>query len=307
MSEGKKEKINVLSLFDGISCGQIALNKAGIEYENYFASEIDDYAINMCKNNYPNTKHIGSIVDVVATDLPKVDLLIGGSPCQDLSISKKDGQGLNGSKSGLFWEYVRLKNELNPKYFLLENVKNKWADEMSKAMGVEPIEINSADFCGANRLRLYWTNMPIGEWIKADIVIEDILFDDRNKICNDFTILKELSSERLGKCNQVGFVKKNRQGKRIYDIKGKHACLTGSRDAGGYLTNYIYDGKTCRELSVTECERLQTIPDGYTKGFSDTQRFKAIGNGWTVDVIAHIFSSLKGEEIFNNFSNENVN
>jgi len=295
MREGKKEKINVLSLFDGISCGQIALNRAGIEYENYFASEIDAYAMSMCKNNYRNTKHIGSVIDVNLVELPKIDLLIGGSPCQDLSMIKKDGQGLNGDKSRLFWEYIRIKNELQPKYFLLENVvmKKKWKDEMTKALGVEPIEINSSDFCGQNRPRLYWTNIPIAEWSKKDIVLEDILFDDRNKMCNDFTIVKKLSTERLSKCNQIGFVKKNRQGKRIYDIKGKHACLTGSRDGGGYLTNYIYDGTTCRELSVTECERLQTIPDGYTKGFSDTQRFKAIGNGWTVDVIAHIFSSLK--------------
>jgi DNA (cytosine-5)-methyltransferase 3A len=303
MSVGK-EKINVLSLFDGISCGQIALERAEIEVENYFASEIDDYAIKMCKQNYPNTKHIGSVVDVKASDLPKIDLLIGGSPCQDLSISKKDGKGLNGDKSGLFWEYVRLKNELQPKYFLLENVKNKWADEMTEAIGVKPIEINSDDFSAQNRPRLYWTNIPIGNWQKKDVVIADLLFDDRNKICNDFTIVKDLSTERLSKCNQIGFVKKNRQGKRIYDINGKHACLTGSRDAGGYLTNYIYDGKICRELSVTECERLQTIPDGYTKGFSDTQRFKAIGNGWTVDVISFIFSFLRGENFLNSFSHE---
>ncbi len=285
--------MNVLSLFDGMSCGQIALNRAGIKYDNYFASEIDKWAIGMCLNNYPNTKHIGDVVNVRGNNLPPINLMIGGSPCQDLSISKKGGMGLNGNKSILFWEYVRLKNEINPEYFLLENVKNKWVNEMTEAIGVEPFEINSSDFSAQNRPRLYWTNIPILQWDKKDIIIEDILFDDRNKICDNYTLTKSQLSYRSNKCNQVGFVKSNRQGKRIYDIKGKHSCLVGSRDSGGYLTNYIFDGKTCRELSVTECERLQTIPDGYTKGYSDTQRFKAIGNGWTVDVIAHIFRGIQ--------------
>ena len=155
--------MNVLSLFDGISCGQIALNRAGIKYDQYFASEIDKWAIGMCLNNYPNTKHIGDVVTVRGNDLPHINLMIGGSPCQDLSISKKNGLGLNGSKSILFWEYVRLKNEISPEYFLLENVRNKWVDEMTEALGVEPIEINSSDFSAQNRPRLYWTNIPIKE------------------------------------------------------------------------------------------------------------------------------------------------
>ncbi|MEY3311208.1 MAG: hypothetical protein RL348_541, partial [Bacteroidota bacterium] len=267
--------------------------RAGIKYDNYFSSEIDKWAIGMCLNNYPNTKHIGDVVNVRGNNLPPINLMIGGSPCQDLSISKNGGIGLNGNKSILFWEYVRLKNEINPEYFLLENVKNKWVNEMTEAIGVEPFEINSSDFSAQNRPRLYWTNIPILQWDKKDIIIEDILFDDRNKICDNYTLTKSQLSYRSNKCNQVGFVKSNRQGKRIYDIKGKHSCLVGSRDSGGYLTNYIFDGQTCRELSVTDCERLQTIPDGYTKGYSDTQRFKAIGNGWTVDVIAHIFKGIQ--------------
>lgn len=284
--------INVLSYFDGISCGQLALERANVKVNKYYACEIDDYAINICKNNYPNTINLGDVRDVNIQSLPHIDLLIGGSPCQDLSVSKKNGKGLDGANSGLFWEFVRVKNELNPKYFFLENVKNKWANEMSKAMGVEPIEINSSDFSAQNRPRLYWTNIPVEKWNKKDIVIADILYDDRNKFCENYTLTKELSKTRLDKCNQVGYINKNRQGKRVYDINGKHSCLTGSRDSGGYLTNYVFDGEICRELSVTECERLQTLPDGYTKGFSDTQRFKAIGNGWTVDVIAHIFKNI---------------
>ncbi len=284
--------MNVLSLFDGISCGQIALNRAEIKYDNYFASEIDKHAIKVTQHNYPNTIQLGDVTQIKAEDLPKIDLLIGGSPCQDLSISKKNGKGLKGQKSGLFWEYIRIKEIINPTFFLLENVKNKWSKEMSDAIGVECIEINSADFSAQNRPRLYWTNIPILPYEKKNIIIRDILYDDRNKFCYDYTMTKVSSPHRLNKCNQIGFVKSNRQGKRIYDINGKHSCLLGSRDSGGYLTNYIYDETNVRELSVIECERLQTISDGYTNGLSDTQRFKAIGNGWTVDVIAHIFKGL---------------
>lgn len=135
--------MNVLSLFDGMSCGQIALNKIGIEYENYFASEIDKYAIQVTQNNYPNTKQLGSVLDVKAENLPKIDLLIGGSPCQSFS-NIGNGKGFDG-KSSLFWEYVRVLNEVKPKYFLLENVvmKKEWEDIISEALGVKPIMINS--------------------------------------------------------------------------------------------------------------------------------------------------------------------
>ena len=147
--------LNVLSLFDGMSCGQIALNRLGIEYNNYFASEIDPHAIKVTQHNYPNTKQIGSVTEVNGKDLPKIDLLFGGSPCQSFSNAGR-GAGFDG-KSGLFWEYVRILKEVKPTYFLLENVKMKkeWQDIISEALGVEPIEINSKFFVPQNRPRLY--------------------------------------------------------------------------------------------------------------------------------------------------------
>ena len=155
--------LNVLSLFDGMSCGRLALERAGIKVNNYFASEIDKYAIQVAKHNYPNTQHIGDVTKVKASELPKIDLLIGGSPCQSFS-NAGNGTGFDG-KSGLFYEYVRLLKECKPKYFLLENVKMKkqWQDIISKELGVEPIKINSNLVSAQNRERLYWTNIPVSE------------------------------------------------------------------------------------------------------------------------------------------------
>jgi DNA (cytosine-5)-methyltransferase 3A len=178
MSVGK-EKINVLSLFDGISCGQIALNKVGIEIENYFASEIDKHAINVTQHNYPNTKQLGSVTEVNGIDLPKIDLLIGGSPCQGFSFAGKQ-LNFEDPRSKLFFEYVRLKNELNPKYFLLENVKMKkeYQDIISSYLGVEPIMINSNLVSAQNRVRYYWTNIPVtGLPNDKSILLKDITED----------------------------------------------------------------------------------------------------------------------------------
>ena len=154
--------MNVLSLFDGMSCGQIALDKLGIKVNNYFASEIDKHAIKVTQHNYPNTIQLGDVMKVKGSDLPKIDLLIGGSPCQGFSFA---GKGLNfdDPRSKLFFEYVRLKNELNPKYFLLENVKMKkeYQNIISGYLGVEPIMINSNLVSAQNRVRYYWTNIPV--------------------------------------------------------------------------------------------------------------------------------------------------
>ena len=154
--------MNVLSLFDGMSCGQIALNRAGIEYDKYFASEIDKPAIKVTMANYPNTIQLGSVLDVKATDLPKIDLLIGGSPCQGFSFAGKQ-LNFNDPRSSLFFEYVRLLRECTPKYFLLENVKMKkeYEDVITDFLGVSPVKINSSLVSAQNRERLYWTNMPI--------------------------------------------------------------------------------------------------------------------------------------------------
>lgn len=296
MSVVKKEKINVLSLFDGMSCGQIALNKVGIEYENYFASEIDKYAIQVTQKNYPNTKQLGSVTEVKGRDLPQIDLLFGGSPCQSFS-NAGNGKGFDG-KSGLFWEYVRILKEVNPTYFLLENVvmKKEWEDVITEALGVKPIKINSRLLSAQNRPRLYWTNIPnITEPNDIYVKMVDVLEDDAD--------LKYAISEA-----KIKRVLETQRGKGFFYNKTHEKC--GTLISGYYKqpTDGIYvDLGFKRRLTTTECEKLQTVPINYTDCVSDSQRYKMIGNGWTVDVIAHIFSFLKGEEIFNNFSNENVN
>ena len=170
---------NVLSLFDGMSCGQLALDTLGIKVNNYFASEIDPYAMQIARKNYPNTKHIGSVLDVKGSDLPRIDLLIGGSPCQSFS-NAGDGSGMDG-KSKLFWEFVRVLKETKPTYFLLENVKMKkeWEKIITDTLGVEPIAINSRLLTAQNRPRLYWTNIPnVVQPIDRCIVLRDILEDE---------------------------------------------------------------------------------------------------------------------------------
>lgn len=294
MSVGKKEKINVLSLFDGMSCGQIALNKLGIEYENYFASEIDEKAMFITQKNYPNTKQLGSITELKGNDLPKIDLLFGGSPCQSFS-SFGNGEGFDG-KSGLFWEFVRVLNEVKPTYFLLENVimKKEWENVITEALGVQPIKINSSLFSAQNRPRIYWTNIPLGELPKENkLTVNDIIETP--------TFHSNYPKWLLG-----NFGNKSRLSQLWYS-DGKASCLTSNMHKGQKSTFTKDRSENIHRLTVVECERLQTVPDNYTEGVSNTDRYKMIGNGWTVDVIAYIFSFLKGEEKFlNSFFDENV-
>lgn len=277
------DKINVLSLFDGMSCGQIALNKAGIAYENYFASEIDESAIKVTQKNYPNTIQLGSVTRVKGVDLPKIDLLFGGSPCQSFS-SFGNGSGFDG-KSGLFYEYVRMLNEIretNPNLlFMLENVnmKKEWRDIISKELEVEPIAFNSNLVSAQNRDRLYWTNINFK--VPKD---RGVLFSN---------ILENLHFREIPKCFFNNWGDKMRIDKGLNWIKNDKAnCLTTKNcHTNQYLLNE--DKSLCRLLTANEYERLQTIPENYTDCVSNTERFKMIGNGWTVDVIAHIFSFLK--------------
>ncbi len=170
--------MNVLSLFDGISCGQVALKKCGIKITNYFASEIDRHAIKVTQHNHPNTKQIGDVTKVKATDLPKIDLLMGGSPCQGFSFSGKQ-LNFEDPRSKLFFEFVRLVKECKPKYWLLENVvmKQEYQDVISKYLGVEPVKLNSALTSAQNRVRLYWANFEITEPTDKGIKLEHILED----------------------------------------------------------------------------------------------------------------------------------
>lgn len=358
--------MNILSLFDGMSCGQQALNRAGIKYEKYFASEIDKYAIKVTQENFPNTIQLGSVVNLNTGKLPKIDLLIGGSPCQSFSFAgKRKGMSTKDSQevltlehylelksegyefegqSYLFWEYMRILKEVNPKYFLLENVQmsEKWERVLSKAIGVNPIKINSSLVSAQNRIRLYWTNIGMvsgglfGDPVsiieqpkERGILLKDILESEVNE--------KYFLSEKIIKyfIRAGNEAKKQGNGYKWTPTNGdKKSTTIVTKEGSRIETNFIVhntmprsgdpskggtgplsrtDGKTycldtgntnaveikqhsnsrIRRLTPTECERLQTVEDGYTNHVSDTQRYKMLGNGWTVDVIVHIFSYIQ--------------
>jgi len=347
--------LNVLSLFDGMSCGQIALNRAGIPYDKYYASEIDKHAIKVTQHNYPDTIQLGSVIDIKGQDLPKIDLLIGGSPCQGFSFAGKQ-LNFDDPRSKLFFEFVRLKNECNPTYFLLENVKMKkeYQDIISSYLGVEPIMINSNLVSAQNRVRYYWTNIPVkGLPNDRGILLKDISedglqslglaqrgrYDENGKVIQKYELngteksnaMTTVSKDTLlfipvdkhssnsglvclggvmkpthklwldnGKLLQRNFS----QGNRVYSSDGKSATLNAnSGGIGGKTGLYEIEG-VIRKLTRLECERLQTVPDGYTNSISDTQAIKALGNGWTVDVISFIFSFLREGNFLNSFSHE---
>jgi DNA (cytosine-5)-methyltransferase 3A len=381
--------MNVLSLFDGMSCGQIALDQLGIPVNKYFAAEIDKYAIQVAKKNYPNMIHLGDVKNVKTMVTPndtylwmdgfdrghKIDLLIGGSPCQGFSFG---GKGLNfdDPRSKLFFEFDRLLKALKPKYFLLENVKMKKESEqvITDYLGVEPIEINSNLVSAQNRKRLYWTNIPM-DGLPEDkgIMLKDILEEETAEFYRAGEYLQEkrrtsdknpdmLNPDYRSQANTIhdvdgksgtvcagthgyaiGYVPEPKGARivnRRLDERGKRQdynkdiplqkrlelrtddksnCLTTVHKDSVLADPVIRDKSECvrtggrlsydrhewdsidnmhwRKLTVTECERLQTVPDGYTCGVSNTQRYKMLGNGWTVDVIKHIFEGLKEETI----------
>ena len=445
--------MNVLSLFDGMSCGRQALERIGIKVDNYYASEIDKYAITVTMANYPNTKQLGSVVDVKGSDLPKIDLLLGGSPCQSFSFAgkrkgmstkceteiltlehylelKEEGYEFEG-QSYLFWEYMRLLNEVKPKYFLLENVMmgKKWQSILTKAIGVEPIVINSSLVSAQNRKRLYWTNIGlesnglfgdlksiIEQPIDKGILLKDILEDEvdekyflSEKIIEGFKKHKERHDDKgtgfgfkvkesndkgnslranaaicptdnMVMAGQLGFKKDFKESEKAQtllqrDYKGMsnhginvvivHNTMPRSSKTGkggtGHLTRddgktycldtkqsnaveivltskdkrlkqtiinneleldkvkaldvynqsihdiyptlkdpihndrALFDGNRIRRLTPIECERLQTVKDNYTNHVSNSQRYKMLGNGWTVSVISHILSYMNGK------------
>lgn len=312
--------MNVFSVFDGISCGRLALDRAKIKVDNYYASEICDYSIKISQNNWEDIKQVGDIRNIDCSYYKNIDLLIGGSPCQNFSFAGK----MNGAStkdntevttleqyielkekgfefdgySYLFWEYVRVLRELKPKYFLLENVKmaKKWQDIITNALGVEPILIDSALVSGQHRERLYWTNIPNVKIpndrnINLVDVLDNIDFDGNvdkfkncvrknvinqyDKIVNSNKIIQRLECDSGWQDNKVG-IKKSPTLRH-----GNSFCLV--RDKNNKV----------RTITVEEAEILQTLPRGYTKGVSDTNRFRAIGNGWTVDVISEILKNIK--------------
>lgn len=238
--------MNVLSLFDGISCGYMALKRAGVSEFTYYASEIDPYALEISKKVSPEIIQLGDVRKINASDLPKIDLLIGGSPCQGFSYLNKGGQeGFDHPQSGLFFEYVRLYKELKPTYFLLENVPMlpKWRDRISGELGLNPLKLDSSLVSAQKRPRLYWTNISIP--IPQDRQIH------QNSVL-------EKPAQSL--------------------MKSKSPILT-TRPTGTY--------------TPLECERLQTLPDNITEGIPIRERYKLIGNAWTVDLIAIFFEAIK--------------
>lgn len=348
-NERGKVQMKILSLFDGISCARVALERAGFNIEKYYASEIDKYAIQVALKNYPDTIQVGSVTELKGEDFKDIDLLIGGSPCQDLSIAKKDRQGLNGSRSGLFWEYVRLLKEVKPKYFVLENVASmpKEAKQViTEALGVEPIMINASLVSAQNRKRLFWTNIPnVAQPEDRGILLRDIL---EPKVGDEFNVREKSRTIRIGGRDgeygkkeswntlRIGQIGKGGQADRIYSPNGKSVSLSALGGGGGAKTglyaisvseqvvgrkrqpdgsfvrhleprkdnkssaitsnlnrSLIAENTFIRKLTPIECERLQSLPDNYTEGVSNTQRYKCLGNAFNVEVVRHILCYLK--------------
>jgi site-specific DNA-cytosine methylase len=282
--------MNVLSLFDGMSCGQIALNRAGIKYDNYFASEIDKPAIKVTMANYPNTIQLGSVTEVKAENLPKIDLLIGGSPCQGFSFAGKQ-LNFDDPRSSLFFEYVRLLRECNPKYFLLENVKMKkeFQDVITEHLGASPVKINSSLVSAQNRERLYWTNIPINTTPEdKGLTLKDIISDVAH---HKITIKHPETVRRTKNYAQYDQTLKGHgsQDQRFFYFNGKSGCITKSRSS---IPKVEY-GDEIILLLPEEVEKLQTVPTGYTSIVKTQDRYAMLGNGWTVDVIAHILRGIK--------------
>lgn len=287
----QNDGITVLSLFDGISCGKLALERAGIKVDKYYASEIDQFAMQVSKNNYPDIIQLG---DVTAwrnwdIDWSKIDLLIGGSPCQGFSYV---GKMLNfqDERSKLFFVYADILNHIksvNPNVkFLLENVRMKpeYQEIINQYLGVTPVKINSVCIAASRRDRLYWANFNFSQPSEKDITFDDINQNSQDWLPDDY--IKKVSNwkahyDPIKQAINIG-------------ARQKIHCLT----ARGYNQSHsgmvlITDGTRYRYLTNNEAELAMTLPIDYTKGIPDKERAKCIGNGWTVDVIAHIFTYLK--------------
>lgn len=288
--------MKILSLFDGISCGRVALERAGIDVEQYVAFEIEKNAIKISEKNYPEIVHCGDVTTADFTTFSDFDLLIGGSPCQSLSIvQSKTRQNLDG-KSKLFFEFVRAFEEMKPKYFLFENVasmKDECKQAISNCFGCDPVFIDSADFSAQSRPRYYWTNIPVDmNYIRSKKVLKDIMQKDvPDKYFYSFPLLDVDMTKQICAMLDTGY--SYEMTRRILNPEFKSHTLTCV--TGGGQQKKVMDNGRARKLTPLEYERLQTLPDNYTAGVSDTARYTACGNGWTVDVIAHILKGLKGE------------
>lgn len=294
--------MNVLSLFDGMSCGQLALQKANIKVDNYYASEIKKHAIELTQYHFPNTIQLGDITKLHYKDgvlysengtfnVGHIDLLIGGSPCQNFSIININNMsGLKGSKSKLFYEYLRLLNEVKPTYFLLENVrmKKEYYNELNHYLGVIGIEINSNLVSYQNRVRYYWTNIPnISLPIDKNINFQDYKETDY-EICKQYKLNRTPSREKMW--NDGKGIGGMHSCKNI-TYESKISCITRKQDRCPNSGLIEFDD-FCRYLTRKELELGQTLPEGYTNILSYNKAQDLIGDGWTVDVIAHILSFI---------------
>lgn len=296
--------MKVLSLFDGISCGMVALERAGIPVERYVAYEVEPNAIKISKKNYPQIEQCGDVTKADFTQYEGVDLLIGGSPCTNWSCAKnhtakvkKELFANEGEGWELFKQYARAIEEAKPKYFLYENnyrISKNIVEAITAILGVEPIMIDSALVSAQRRKRLYWTNIPdVHQPNDKGLVLKDVYMPDETLVRTDARIIKTA----VKKQNYVQYAVNEKhltsQPFRLYYLNGKAPtiarCCTESK------CNILIDENDLSKykiISPIEAERLQTLPDNYTYGVPKTRRFEAIGNGWTVDVIAHIFKGL---------------
>ena len=307
--------MKVLSLFDGISCGMAALERAGINVERYDAFEIDKYAIKVSEKNYPQIVHHGDVFGGNFADFKGYDLLLGGSPCTYWSIAKAGRETTpDGIGGKLFMEYVRALRESGCKYFLYENnnsIHQNIKDFISEQLGVQPIMINSALVSAQQRKRCYWTNIPgVCQPKDKGILLKDILesgvaWQDKSYCMTAsydravfWNTMQRSQRSMIAEPARIGQYGNGGQGQRIYSVHGKSVTLSANGEGQGAKTGLykidLPDGDyIIRKLTPVEAERLQTLLDNYTEGISKTQRYKCIGNGWTVDVIAHILKDLK--------------
>lgn len=293
--------MKILSLCDGISGGQQAFDMLGVKFDGvenkYYASEIAEYSIKVTQKNYPSTIQIGDMTKLTndyLDSLEEIDVLLSGTPCKSLSRTHigNYNEGLDGS-SKLFWDFVRIKKHIKPKYFLFENVesmKDSDRDIITEVLGVQPIMINSSLFTAQDRKRYYWTNIPILPLPEeSPLVLKDIMIhnpDEKLFYKQDFEFhgwdKKQIATLNL-KCHDIG--------KRVYNPNMKCATLTAV--TGGYQEKKVYDNGRCRKLTPLEYERLQGMKDNYTEGIANSKRYCACGDGWTIPVIAHILKGLK--------------
>jgi len=320
--------MNVLSLFDGISVAKVGLGLAGFQVKNYYSSEIDKYAIQVSTKNYPDIIRLGNVCDISSNTFEPIDLLIGGSPCQDLSIAKKGRKGLDGERSGLFWQYVRIRDLVKPKYFILENVASmpqKDKDIISEAMGCHPVMFNASLVSAQTRKRLFWTNIKFELPMDREIILKDILQPDGEvdeRMVNKDKKAYTLTATYMKAFEKNSVEKKQRTMVKVGRLVGRKLNAEGKREDHNEDLEYNQvlelrdDEKTnnlstvqkdnivvdtdnfnIRKLTPIECERLQSLPDNYTEGISNTQRYKTLGNAFNAEVISHILKSMGVEGV----------